>query len=156
MLNRRIMLSTVFAFSTTLALAHPGHTLEPEKIAEIGKELLNFRGDMKTAVLARDAALLKAMYAADFTHTHASGQVDGREARILTMIGNQSTIETAQVSDPAVRVYGPDMAIVSGKSTFPDSKTGKDYDVRWMQILSRVSGNLQIVSSQATRLPATS
>jgi Domain of unknown function (DUF4440) len=156
MFTRRIVLSAAIAMSTSLALAHPGHTLEPEQIATIEKELLNFRDDMKTAVIARDVALLKAMYAADFTHTHASGQVDAREARILSLIGNQSTIETAHVSDPGVRIYGPDMAIVSGKSTFPDSKTGKDYDVRWMQILSRVSGNWQIVSSQATRLPATS
>ena len=156
MFSRRSAIVSIVALSATAAHSHPGHTLEPEKIAGIEKELHNFRSDMKAAVIARDVALLKAMYVADFTHTHASGQVDPKEMRILSLIGNQSTIETAHVTDAAIKIYGADMAIVSGKSTFPDRKTGKDYDVRWMQILSRVSGNWQIVASQATRLPPTS
>src|SRR3712207_7617283 len=41
------------------------------------------------AAAARDAARLRALYAADFAHTHTSGKVDGRDARIVSLLRSE-------------------------------------------------------------------
>jgi ketosteroid isomerase-like protein len=157
MLDRRLALFSLVACATaTPALAHPHDDLNDERRADLERQILAFRNDLKSAVSTKDVARLKALYADNFTHTHTTGKVDGRDSRIVSLLAGEPVIETASAQELSVRIYGPDMAIVSGKSPILSGQDGKTYDVRWMQVYTRVSGEWQIAVSQATRLPLVS
>lgn len=154
MLNRRTLIVAALATVATSAFAHPHEQLNAEKQGDIERQLAAFRGEIKDAIAAKDAAKLRAMYADSYTHTHGSGKMDGKDARIVALLAGDAVIETANVSELLIRVHGSDMAIMTGRSPFPDSQ-GKTYESRWMQVYTRSSGNWQIAASQATRLPVT-
>ena len=61
---------------------------------------------MKAAMDAMDAAKLKAMYTDTYSHTHGSGKVDGRDARIVSLLTGDPVIEDAPITEMAVRVHG--------------------------------------------------
>jgi hypothetical protein len=64
-------------------------------------------------------------------------------------------IETAPVTELSIRVHGPDMAVMTGRSPILNRQENRTYDFRWMQVYSRASGQWQLAASQATRLPPT-
>ena len=137
------------------ACGHPHEQLNAEQHGDIERQLAAFRNEIKDAIAAKDVAKLRTVYADSFTHTHGSGKMDGKDARIVALLAGDAVIETAKVNELTVRVHGPDMAIITGRSPFPDSQ-GKIYEARWMQVYTRASGHWQIAASQATRLPMTS
>ncbi len=153
MMDRRLaLLSLAAAAIAAPALAHPHDELNDERRADIEKQVLAFRNNLKTAVAAKDVAKLKDMYADSFTHVHGTGKVDARDSRIISLLAEEPVIETASASEITVRIHGPDMTIVSGRSPILNKQEGKSYDFRWMQVMTRVNGEWQIAASQATRL----
>ena len=157
MIDRRLaLLSLAAAAVATSAASHPHDELNDERRADIEKQILAFRNDLKTAVAAKDVAKLKDMYAESFTHVHGTGKVDGRDSRIISLLAGEPVIETASAQELSIRIHGTDMAIVSGRSTILNKQEGKSYDFRWMQVMTRVNGEWQVAASQATRLPLTS
>jgi len=153
-MNRRMMLSLPLL---TLALL-PAQAHDMMAMAEagpIGDEVLAFRARFATVVAARDAGGLRDMYASSFTHTHGTGRVDGRDARVGQLLAGDPVIETAQTSDMAVRVLTRDTVILSAVSPIRNVAEGRDYDFRWMQVYVRLGGQWHLAASQATRLPVT-
>lgn len=156
MLNRRALGLSLAGLAASAAIAHPHHELDDERHADVERQLLAFRNDLKSAVARKDVAALKAMYAESYTHTHGSGKVDGRDARIISLLAAEPVIETAPAGELTVRIHGPDMAIVSGRSPILNVKEGKAYDFRWIQVMTRADGDWKLAASQATRLALTS
>jgi ketosteroid isomerase-like protein len=156
MIDRRLVLSGLVAAFAAPALAHPHDTLTNEQMGHIEHQILHMREALQKAIAAKDVARLRAIYAASFSHTHGSGKVDGRDARIVSVLAGEPTIEMAKVSELSIRVPNADTAIVAGKSPIRSMADGKDYDFRWLQVWARVGGDWQLVASQATRLPVTS
>lgn len=157
MLTRRaVALSTLSLVAIGAPAAHPHHDLSAEQHGDIERQIMSFRAALKDAISARDAAALRRMYAEAFTHTHGSGKMDGRDARIVALLAGDPVVETARVDELAMRVYGPDLVIVTGRSPIRNVQEGRDDDVRWMQVYTRASGSWQLAASQATRLPVTS
>jgi hypothetical protein len=156
MLNRRVATLMPAALAASTALAHPHDELKQEQVADIERQIGVFRAALKDAVAAKDVGNLKAMYAESFTHTHGSGKVDGRDARIVALLAGEPTIEMAPASEIGLRVFGPDMVIVAGRSPILNVGENRMYDFRWMQVYSRASGEWRLAASQATRLPPTS
>ncbi len=152
MLTRRLMLSLAAAALRTAALAHSPVTMKD--VHEVTKQLMKFRDDMKAAVDAKDVHKLRAMYAETFTHTHGSGKVDGKDARIVSLLAKEPVIEDAPMSEVLVRLHG-DTAILTAKSPILNVKENKTYDFRWIQVFIRHDGAWQLAASQATRLPPT-
>lgn len=154
MISRRLFaLSTALVLFPAAAFAHERPAVQD--VSAVTKELMAFRAEMKAAMEARDAAKLKTMYAETFTHTHGSGKVDGRDARIVSLLAKEPVIEDAEMSEVSVRVHG-DTAILAAKSPILNVKENKPYDFRWMQIYVRANGKWQLAASQATRLPVVS
>jgi ketosteroid isomerase-like protein len=159
MLTRRS--SLLITGAALLGLASPAfaHPHEPEmkteQIAAIEQQIHAFRAEIRTAIAAKDVKRLRDLYASSFTHTHGSGKVDGRDARIVSVLAGEPVIETAKVDDLSIRVFHADTAIVSGKSPIPNMTDGKTYEFRWMAVYVRVGGEWHLASSQATRLPLT-
>ena len=155
MISRR---STLLALTASVAVLSPAlaHSPAPKAdVSDVTKQLMQFREEMKAAIEAKDIAKLKAMYTDNFTHTHGSGKVDGKDARIVSLLAKEPVIEDAPMSEVSVRVHG-DTAILAAKSPILNVKENKHYDFRWMQVYVRVNGKWQLAASQATRLPVVS
>lgn len=154
MISRRGFTLSVAAICLPVAAsAHEG--VHDRDVSDVTREIMAFRAEMKAAIEAKDVAKLKTMYADTFTHTHGSGKVDGRDARIVSLLAREPVIEDAPLSDVTVRVHG-DTAILAAKSPILNVKENKHYDFRWMQIYVRSGDKWILAASQATRLPVVS
>jgi ketosteroid isomerase-like protein len=141
MISRRSMILALAASAAALSPALAHSPAPKADVSDVTKQLMQFREEMKAAIEAKDIAKLKAMYADSFTHTHGSGKVDGKDARIVSLLAKEPVIEDVTMSEVSVRVHG-DTAILAAKSR--------------IQVYVRVNGKWQLAASQATRLPVVS
>jgi Domain of unknown function (DUF4440) len=153
-MHRRFLLlaAAAITLAATPALAHPHEQLTAERSAEIEQQMMAVRARLRDAVQAKDVAVLRAIYSPGFTHTHGSGKVDGRDARLNALLAGEPVIELAPVEEITIRVPNADTAIVTGKSPVLNARENRNYDFRWIQVYVRVGGDWQLAVSQATRL----
>jgi len=157
-MHRRQLLRTAAilpVLAAAPALAHPHDQLAGERDGRIEQQVMAVRDSIRRAVEARDVVALRAMYSGGFTHTHGSGKVDGRDARIVALLAGEPTVEMAPVEELTIRVMHADTAIVSGRSPILNRSENRTYDFRWVQVYVRVGGDWQLAVSQATRLGPT-
>ena len=114
-----------------------------------------FRKDFLAAGTNRDAAALRRFYTDDFTHTHTSGKVDGKDARIVSVMAGEPTVEMAPIPEFRLSCFGEAVCIVRALSRIRRATDGKWFDVRWTQTYIKTSKGWQIAISQATGLPNT-
>jgi hypothetical protein len=131
--------------------AHPPAILNEAAERAIGEEITAFRKAMAEAIAARNAAKLREMYAASFTHTHASAKTDNRDARIASALAGEPLIETAPHTEIAVRAPNDWVAIVSGTSPIKAIGDGRTYAVKWIAVYTRRDKTWVLAASQATR-----
>ena len=124
----------------------------PEDVA-VKKDVLEFREAHKQAIAAKDLAKLRAIYADAYPHTHGSGKVDPKDARIVSALAGEPLIEAAPVEELSVRVFGPSTAIVTGRSPILNKQENKTYDFRWICVYVKTDAAWRLGASQATRLP---
>ena len=134
------------------ACAHPPAILNQEAEKAVMEEVTEFRKQLAAAIEKKDAAALRAMYADSFVHTHGSGKVDGKDARIVSALAGDPVIETAPVNDLVIRVPGGWTAIATGVSPIKSMADGKTYPFRWTAVYVRIGDSWQLAASQATRL----
>jgi hypothetical protein len=156
MTRRTILLSAVLLAAAAAlpgaVAAHPHEQLTAERQGEVEQQVMQVRARIAEAVRAKDVAALRALYAPGFTHTHGSGKVDGRDARIVSLLAGEPVIELAPVEELTIRIPHADTAIVTGKSPVLNRTENRNYDFRWVQVYVRVGGDWQLAVSQATRL----
>jgi ketosteroid isomerase-like protein len=147
---RRILVAALFAVSG-LAIAHP---IEPVAATDskLRNEIAAFRKDFQTAGTNRDAASLRRYYTDDFTHTHTSGKVDAKDARIVSVVAGEQTVEMAPTPEFNLSCFGESVCIVRAMSPIKRASDGKWFDVRWTQTYVKTSKGWQIAISQATGL----
>jgi ketosteroid isomerase-like protein len=147
----RAMLICALALCSAIAVAHSPDSPGAASPAEL--EILAVREAIRAAVKAKDAAALRRIYTDDFTHTHGSGKVDGRDTRIVSLLVDEPTIEMAPADDLHIRVHGNATAIVTGRSPILNRAENRTYDFRWVQVFVRDGERWRLAVSQATRLP---
>ncbi len=118
-------------------------------------EVKAFRSEFRSAAGKRDAVALRNYYTEDFTHTHTSGKVDGKEARIASVIAGDPTVEMAPATEFHLSCFGGSVCIARALSPIKRASDGKWFDVRWTQTYVKTSKGWMIAISQATGLPAT-
>ena len=143
-----ITLLSVFIFVVCVlnAQAQTKQMADEKLTAEITK----LRQKLVGAIGRRNKKTLESLYADDFTHTHASGQVDDKSKRIAALVSGEPTIESADVDEINIRFYGKRTAIATGQSTIKNKDETTEY--RWTIIYVKQNKKWQIVASQATRL----
>ena len=135
-----------------VVLAHPPAILSDREEKATVEEVMEFRKAVVRAIENKDAAALRKIYADGFVHTHASGKVDGKDARIVSALAGDPVIEHAPVADVVVRVPGGWTAVATGMSPIRSLADGKTYLFRWTVVYVRMGDGWQIAASQATRL----
>ena len=134
------------------ALAHPPRQPDSAEAKKFIEEVTDFRAKLAKAVLAKDFAAMRPLYADSFTHTHGSGKIDNKDARLVAAMAGEPLIEAAPASDLVFRVFAGPTVIVTGKSPILNLKEQKTYDFRWVSVYVTAQDGWQLAASQATRL----
>ena len=145
-------LLVAFVLATGPAASHPPSILSQAEEKATAEEVRDFRKTVVAAIERKDAAALRRIYAESFVHTHGSGKVDGKDARIVSALAGDPVIETAPVTDLVIRVPGGWTSIATGISPIKSLADGKTYNFRWTVVYVRMGEGWQIAASQATRL----
>lgn len=114
-------------------------------------EITTLRQQLTTAIKQRDKKTLGEIYADDFTHTHASGQVDDKTKRIAALVSGDLTIESAEVNEIDIRFYNNSAAVAVGQSTITDAQQ-KPMKYRWTVVYVKSGKKWKIAASQATKV----
>ena len=152
-MHRRALLGLFLAVPASVAMAHPHHDLTAERAGHIEQQVMAFRVSLQAAARERDVVTLRAMFAPSFTHTHTSGRVDGRDARLVSLLAGEPVIELAHVEELSIRVLNADAAVITGRSPIRSISENRVIQVRWVQMMARVDGEWVLAASQATRMP---
>jgi hypothetical protein len=133
------------------ARAHPPGVEEKDQPA--AHEVEAFREFVKRAADKKDIHALRALYAESFTHTHGSGKMDGKDARIVSVMAGEPVIENAPSEDVRFRVHGERTVIVTGTSPILNTRENKTYQFRWIAVYVKDGADWKLAATQATRLP---
>jgi hypothetical protein len=153
-MHRRTFIAAVPPLVASPAWAHPPQAPEGAEAQRMIDEVTAFRAKLAKAVEARDFAELRAAYADTFSHTHGSGKLDNKDARLVSAMAGEPMIENAPASELSFRVFTGPTVIVTGRSPILNVKEQKTYDFRWVCVYVTAIGGWQLAVSQATRLPA--
>jgi ketosteroid isomerase-like protein len=145
----------LFALCLTVspALAHPPARLSTQSEQAVAGEIEAFYKAIASAVAAKDVARLKAMYAESFTHIHTSAKTDGRDARIVSLLSGEATVELLPFTTRSIAIHaGGWAAVARGVTPIRSAADGKTYTVHWTQLLTRGDNDgWMLIASQATR-----
>jgi hypothetical protein len=133
------------------AVAHAQPVAPAPDLNAARRELDTFRNDLKRAAEIGDIARLRALIADTFTHTRASGKIDDKETRIITLLAREPAIETGLVLDDWLSVRGAE-AVLTARSPLLNRDENRTYDVRWMQVFTKIAGRWRLASSRETGL----
>jgi ketosteroid isomerase-like protein len=146
--------AAALAPSLQRASAHPPAIVSEAQRKLISEEVAAFRKEVAAAIAAKDIKRLVSMYSPVFVHTHGSGKVDGKDARIVSLLQGDPVIETAPVTDLVIRIPNDWVGVATGISPIKSSD-GKTYDFRWTAVYTREGTGWHVAASQATRLGET-
>ena len=135
------------------ALAHPPRQPDDAEQQSLIEEIKTFREKIAKAVIDKDFPALRAIYADAFSHTHGSGKLDNKDARIVSAMAGEPMIENAPASELSYRVFAGPTVVVTGKSPILNVKEQKTYDFRWIAVYVTGRDGWLLAVSQATRLP---
>jgi hypothetical protein len=156
MLRRSLLPAPLFAASLLVAfpvLAHPPRQPDSAEQQSLIEEIKLFRDKVARAVTDKDLAALRSIYADAFTHTHGSGKMDDKNARIVSAMAGEPMIENAPAGELSYRVFAGPTVIVTGKSPILNVREQKTYDFRWVAVYVTGRDGWLLAVSQATRLP---
>jgi hypothetical protein len=150
--TRRNIAAALLAYGLLCAVAHAQPVAPAPDLNAVRRELDAFRNDLKRATDAGDIARLRTLIADTFTHKRASGRIDDKEGRIITLLTREPTIETGLVLDDWLSLRGADTAILTARSPLLNRDENRTYDVRWMQVFTKIAGRWRLASSEETQL----
>lgn len=155
-MNRRTLIAALplLPLLSRAVTAHPNQAPIGAEAERMIVEVTAFRDKLAKAVTAKDFPTLRACYADSFTHTHGSGKVDNKDARLVSAMAGEPMIENAPASELVFRVFSGPTVILTGKSPILNVKEQKTYDFRWVTVYVTALEGWQLAVSQATRLPA--
>jgi hypothetical protein len=113
----------------------------------IEKEIILFRENIVKAIKSKDEKSLQLYFAEDFTHTHAIGKVDDKKTRLQVLLSGDETIDTVKPDKFSVKIFGKNLAVVQGQTTFAGEPI-KIY--QWTYVYQKTKGKWRVILSQAS------
>ena len=149
---RFVLLAALSPIASVSVLAHPPAILSEKAQKLVAEEVAAFRKELVAAIKAKNTTRLKRMYAPTFVHTHASGKLDGKDARIKSILDGHPLIETAPVTELVIRIPSDWVGVATGVSPIKSEADGKIYAYRWTTVYVREGMSWNVAASHATRL----
>jgi hypothetical protein len=149
---RRNFFALALAALAAPALAHPPAILSPQGEAGMVEEIEGFYRTLSAAVTAKDVVKLRTLYDDRFSHTHTSARTDGKDARIVSLLAGEATVELLPFRERRITLHAGGWAAVVRGLTPIRANDGKTYLVHWTQTLARRGDDAwQLIASHATR-----
>ncbi len=120
------------------------------KNAKIEKEIIDLRSEIRQAVKAKDRKSLGRFFADGFTHTHASGKVDGKTERVDFFIKGEPTIEDVEPDEIRVIVFNKNLASAIGKTTLIFGTEKRTF--QWTGVYFKEKGQWKVITTHATSI----
>ncbi len=152
-MRRRALIAASLPLLSLPALAHPPRQPDAAESQKFIQEVAALREKLAKAARDKNLAALRMAYADAYTHTHESGKLDNKEARIASALAGAPLVEAAPATDLSYRVFTGPTVVVTGKSTMPGANGQTNFDVRWVCIYITAKDGWELAVSQATRLP---
>ncbi len=114
-------------------------------------DIVEIRLKVIEAIKKQDRPMLDRIFAEGYTHTHATGKVDDKNARLDVLVSGERTIDTAPAEDLKIRMFGKGAAVASGRSAV-SSDDGIVQEYRWTIVYVRVGNNWRVAASHATKI----
>jgi len=152
-MRRRTLLASPFLSAIAPAFAHPPEAPRGAEAERMIEEVKVVRDKLAKAVTGKTLVALRATYHDTFTHTHDTGKIDNKEARIAAAMAGEPLIESAPATELVFRVHTGPTVIVTGKSPILNVREQKTYEFRWVAVYVTAKEGWQLAVSQATRLP---
>lgn len=131
------MLLSMIVLLTSLSLAQ----------SKDESEVLDFSDRVLEAVKRRDRSTLEEYFHPKFTHTHASGKVDEREARLTVLLRGEETIDSIKPESLTTMDFGDGLVIARGRS----KTTGKEPQTyQWTRIYRKISGKWFLLATHVS------
>jgi Domain of unknown function (DUF4440) len=153
-MRRRSVIAAMIALGvfSAAATAHPPAIVSPNEEKGTIEEVIAFRKELTSAIVAKDKEKLSEMYAKGFIQTHGTGEQDGREARIAAILAGAQAIETLAAEDLVIRIFGGGWtAVATGKSR-RTTPAGEKHVLAWTAVYVRTEKSWELAASQVTRL----
>lgn len=117
---------------------------------KIEREIIEFRTKIREAVKAKDRKSLEEFFAEGYSHTHASGKVDGKAERIDFFIKGEPTIEDVEPEEIKVNVFNKNLASAIGKTTLLFGTEKRTF--QWTGVFFKAKGRWKVAATHATLL----
>jgi ketosteroid isomerase-like protein len=117
------------------------------------KEVLAAMDAWKQAMLQRDKTALEALYASGLVYTHSSGKRENKAEAIETAVNGKEQIESIDIADPSVSVYGA-TALVQCRITMVLNSEGKTTTLKLeiLHVWVKTGSRWQMAARHAARL----
>ncbi|HMS08848.1 MAG TPA: nuclear transport factor 2 family protein [Pyrinomonadaceae bacterium] len=138
----------IFLFVIATVLTHSFTSIGQTPNAKIEREIIEFRTEIREAVKAKDRKSLERFFADGFTHTHASGKVDGKAERVDFFLKGEPTIEDVEPEEIRIVVHGKDLATAIGKTSLLFGTETRTF--QWTGVFYKSKGRWQQIATHAT------
>ena len=138
----------------TLLLGLPAGVFAQSDSANAEKEVRDALEKYRKALVDRDVATLKQIWADDYTFINGAGEILTKEQRLANQNSGATSLEKITMGQEVkVRVYGNDAAISTSQVTLKGKYSGKGVsgDYQSMTVWTKKSdGAWQLVANQIT------
>ena len=107
----------------------------------------------RAALMKRDAAALKQIWADDYTFINGAGQIVTKDQRLANLNSGATSLNAIDLgSGTKVRVYGGDVAIATSQVTIKGQYSGKEAggDYQSMTVWPKRGDSWQLIANQLT------
>jgi ketosteroid isomerase-like protein len=152
--------TTTTTTTTANTTANANANAPAANTAAVEAELSQMEHDWANTVKTRDVETVKRIEAEDITLVYPDGTTGNRAQDIKDIESGALTADAWDLSDMKVRVFDPDVAVVTGRSTIKNGKykgtDGKTMDIsgeyRFTDTFIKRGGRWQVVASQGTKI----
>ena len=121
--------------------------------ATVEKEVRDALEKYRKALVDRDVASLKQIWADDYTFINGAGEILTKDQRLANQSSGATSLDSINVGeDVKVRVYGDDVAISTSRVTIKGKYSGKaaSGDYQSMTVWIKRPSGWQLVANQIT------
>jgi ketosteroid isomerase-like protein len=154
-MKRLVIVAAILFAVASVAQAQNAGEKKPQGVAPqqggVESTLTKMEHDLTAAILKRNVGAIDPVIASDFEFTAPDGKMQGKAQFISDVKSGDLALESSELSDMKVRVYG-DAAVVTYATTDKGKYKGQDIDgrYRWTDVFVRRGGKWQIVAGHGT------
>jgi ketosteroid isomerase-like protein len=130
--------------------------VSPAEDGSVESKIKTLESNWEAALLTHDTSAIEKMVADDFIGTSSSGKQGNKATLLAEAKRDTNTYTSAVSSDMSVRIYAPNVAVVTGLAKESGkTKSGKAFShtYRFTDTWVERNGEWQCVAAQAMALP---